>query len=142
MTARHAAPRARARPKRTYEDDDYAKAVGRMLAAIERRAQTNPDALAYLLTMRQHIDGSILRAGHALSRQGGGAYSLAELAAFMTDNGHSMSRQAAQQRWGRPAAIRLGTITEAINNIIRLDTWRARRAAAGGGGVADERAAI
>lgn len=133
----------RKRRKREYEDDDFAKACGRMATALERRACENPDALAYLLTLRAELDGSITRAGHALSKQGGGQFSLGELAEFMTYNGHKMSRQAAQQRWGRPAAIKLGTITEKINNVIKLDAWRARRAeakAAGRGEQLDRRA--
>lgn len=126
MTGRHAAPKRR--PRET-EDDDFAKMLGRMVNALERRASVNPDALAYALTVRTAMDESITRAGHALSRQGGGQFSLGELAQFMSDNGHKMSRQAAQQRWGKPAAIKLGlTITERINNVVRLADWRARKA--------------
>lgn len=120
----------RRRRTRAYEDDDFAKACGRMIAALERRASENPEALAYLLTLRAELDGSITRAGHALSTQGGGQFSLTLIAQYVTDNGHKMSKQAAQQRWGRPAAIKLGTITERINNVVKLDAWRARRAAA------------
>lgn len=124
----HAAPKRR---KRTYEDDDYAKACGRMLTALERRASENPDALAYLLTLRAETDQAITRAGHALTPAGGGQFSLGELAAFMTYNGHKMSRQAAQQRWGASSvAAKLGMpkITEKINNVVRLADFRARRA--------------
>lgn len=120
----------RKRRRREYEDDDFAKACGRMIAALERRASENPEALAYLLTLRAELDASITRAGHALSTQGGGQFSLTLIAQYVTDNGHKMSKQAAQQRWGRPAAIKLGTITEKINNVVKLDAWRARRAAA------------
>lgn len=127
----------RKRRKREYEDDDFAKACGRMVNALERRAAVNPDALAYLLTLRAELDGAITRSGHALSKQGGGQFSLGELAEFMTFNGHKMSRQAAQQRWGKSAAIKLGTITERINNVVRLDAWRARRASAKAAGRAE-----
>lgn len=118
----------RKRRKREYEDDDFAKACGRMATALERRASENPDALAYLLTLRAELDGAITRAGHELYESK--RFSLGELAQFMTYNGHKMSRQAAQQRWGRPAGIKLGTITEKINNVVKLDAWRARRAEA------------
>lgn len=123
MAGRHAAPKRR---KREYEDDDFAKACGRMMTALERRASVNPDALAYLLTLRAECDGAITRAGHALYKER--KFSLGELAEFMTFNGHKMSRQAAQQRWGKPAAIRLGTITEVINNVVTLESWRSKRA--------------
>lgn len=125
MAGQHAAPKR----KRTYEDDDYAKFGGRILTALERRASVNPDALAYLLTLRAETDQAITRAGHALTPAGGGQFSLGELAAFMTYNGHKMSRQAAQQRWGaKSVAAKLGLprITEQINNVIRLADWRAR----------------
>lgn len=130
---RHAAGTRR---KREYEDDAYAKACGRMLTALERRASTNPDALAYMLTLRAEMDKAITRAGHALTPAGGGQFSLAEIANFLTFNGHKMSRQAAQQRWGAASiARRLGMprVTEAINNVVRLADWRERRAAAAAG---------
>lgn len=129
MAGRHAASKRR---KREVEDDDFAKMVGRMLNALERRASENPDALAYLLTVRSSMDDAVTRAGYSLYKERG--FSLGELSQFMTYNGHKMSRQAAQQRWGKPAAVKLGiTITQKINNVIRLDDWRAgkRRASTG-----------
>lgn len=133
MTGRHAAPKPR---KRTYEDDQYAAACGRMLVALERRASENPDALAYMLTLRAELDNGITRAGHALSTAGGGQFSLGEIAQFLTYNGHKMSRQAAQQRWGASSIARklgLPQVTQAIKNVVRLDDFRARRAAAPAG---------
>lgn len=129
-TGRHAAPKRR---KREYEDDDYAKACGRMLVALERRACENPDALAYMLTLKAEMEKSITRAGHALSTAGGGQFSLGEIAGFLTYNGHKMSRQAAQQRWGASSIARklgLPRITEALNNVVRLADWRERKAVA------------
>lgn len=125
-------PEPTPRKRRTYEDDAYAKACGRMLAALERRASTNPDALAYMLTIKSELDRGITRAGHALSTSGGGQFSLGEIAGFLTYNGHAMSRQAAQQRWGAKSIARklgLPAVTEHINNVVRLADWRARRAA-------------
>lgn len=146
MPGRHAAPKhqpvddavtdAPKRRKRTYEDDAYAKACGRMLVAMERRASENPDALAYMLTLRAELDKGITRAGHALTPAGGGQFSLGELANFLTYNGHKMSRQAAQQRWGASSIARklgMPRITETLNNVVRLADWRVRRAAAAAG---------
>lgn len=134
MSGRHAAPKPR---KRTYEDDQYAAACGRMLVALEKRASVNPDALAYLLTLRTELDNSITRAGHALTPAGGGQFSLGEIAGFLTYNGHKMSRQAAQQRWGASSIARklgMPAITQAIKNVVRLDDYRGRKSAAAASG--------
>jgi hypothetical protein len=136
----HAAPKRR---KRTYEDDEFAKAAGRMLTALEKRASVNPDALAYLLTLRSETDQAITRAGHALTPAGGGQFSLGELAQFMTYNGHKMSRQAAQQRWGAASiAAKLGMprIADRINNVVRLADFRAARATKSANQLADDAA--
>lgn len=125
----HAAPKRR---KREYEDDDFATATGRFVTALERRASVNPDALAYMLTIRAEMDKGITRAGHALTHAGGGQYSLGELAQFLTFNGHKMSRQAAQQRWGASSIARklgMPAIREELRNVVKLADWRARRAA-------------
>lgn len=130
---RHAAPKgaeAPTRRKREVEDDAFAKATGRFITAMEKRASVNPDGLAYLLTLRMEMDKAITRAGHALSTSGGGQFSLGEIAGFLTDNGHRMSRQAAQQRWGKASIARklgMPRIAEEINNVIRLADWRAAR---------------
>jgi|GEM_PF-5113570 len=112
MTARHAAPKRR----RTYEDDEFAKAAGRMILALERRASENPDALAYLLTLQDEMRDSVDRAAHRLHADAG--FSLGDIARFLSLEGHPMSRQNAVKRWG-PAAMarRLGavSITQRIN---------------------------
>lgn len=123
MSGRHAAPKRR---KREYEDDDFAKAVGRMVRALERRASVNPDALAYLLTVQKEVNDAVAAAGHALTVQGGGQFSLGQIAGFLTDNGHRMSRQAAQQRWGRtPVATRdLRRVLHEVNAMVKWDEWK------------------
>lgn len=114
MTARHAAPKKRA--KREYEDDDFAKAVGRMITALERRASENPDALAYMLTIQDELRAAVDRAGYRLHAEGG--FSLREIAKFLGFAGHAMTPQNAVKRWGPSAMARkLGvpTITQRIN---------------------------
>lgn len=142
---RHAAPKTRKpaqdvdgqdvapKRKREWEDDDFAKAVGRFITAMERRASTNPDGLAYMLTLKAEMDKAITRAGHSLSTAGGGQFSLGEIANFLTFNGHRMSRQAAQQRWGAASIARklgMPRIYEEINRVVSLADWRARKSPA------------
>lgn len=141
---RHAAPKARKhvqdvdaiepapRRRREVEDDDFAKATGRFITAMERRASVNPDGLAYMLTLKAEMDKAITRAGHSLSTAGGGQFSLGEIANFLTFNGHKMSRQAAQQRWGAASIARklgMPRIYEEINRVVSLADWRARKSA-------------
>lgn len=111
--AKHAAPKRR---KREYEDDDYAKFLGRAIAAMERRASENPDALAYMMDLQDEMRDAINRAGHRLHAEAG--FSLGDVARFLTLNGHKMSRQNAVKRWGPAAVARalgLTSITEKIN---------------------------
>lgn len=110
--AKHAAPKR----KKTYEDDEYAKFMGRAILAMEKRASENPDALAFMLTLQDELKESIDRAGHRLHAEAG--FSLGDIARFLTFEGHAMSRQNAVKRWGPAAMARklgLVSITEKIN---------------------------
>ena len=115
MTGRHAAPKG-AKTKKTYEDDEFAKMLGRLIVAMERRASENPDGLAYMLTLQDEMKDSIDRAAHRLHVES--KFSLGDIARFLTFEGHTMSRQNAVKRWG-PAAMarKLGvpSITAKIN---------------------------
>ncbi len=116
MTGRHAGPPKGKRRRKETEDDEFAKAAGRFIAALERRASTNPDALAYMLTLRDEMSGAIDRAGHRLTSEAG--FSLTEIATFLGFAGHPMTRQNAAKRWGAAAMARkLGvpSITARIN---------------------------
>lgn len=113
MAGRHAAGK---RPKKQYEDDDFAKMVGRMVTALEKRASENPDALAYMLTIQDEYRDAVDRAAHRLHTEGG--FSLGDIARFLTFEGHTMSRQNAIKRWGPAAMARkmgLPSITAKIN---------------------------
>jgi hypothetical protein len=109
---KHSAPKR----KKAYEDDEYAKFLGRAIVAMERRASENPDALAYFLTLQDEMKSAIDRAGARLHSEAG--FSLGEIATFLTYEGHKMTRQNAVKRWG-PAAMarKLGipSLTARIN---------------------------
>lgn len=114
MTARHAAPKKRR--KQTYEDDVFAKMLGRLISAMERRASENPDALAYMLTLRDEMGDAIDRAGYRLNTEAG--FSLGRIAYFLSLEGHKMTRQNAVKRWGPAAMARkmgVATITARLN---------------------------
>lgn len=114
MTARHAAPKKR--PKREYEDDDYAKFLGRAITGMEKRASENPDGLAYMLTLRDELGAAIDRAGYRLHSEAG--FSLGDIARFLSFEGHPMTRQNAVKRWGPAAMARkmgITSITQKIN---------------------------
>lgn len=111
--AKHAAPKRR---KREYEDDDYAKFLGRAIKAMERRASENPDALAYMMDLQDEMRDAINRSGHRLHAEAG--FSLGDIARFLTLGGHKMSRQNAVKRWGPTAVARalgLTSITDKLN---------------------------
>lgn len=81
--------------RKEYETPDFAAAVRRMIAAHGRRvADADPEDLAELMAMRDALDAAIAaavagqRANHGLS--------WTEIA-----RGAGMTRQGAQQRWGR-----------------------------------------
>jgi hypothetical protein len=111
--AKHAAPKRR---KREYEDDEYAKFLGRALTAMERRASENPEALALLMTLQDEMKDAVNRAGVRLHNEAG--FSLGDIARFLTFEGHAMSRQNAVKRWGPASVARalgLTSITQKIN---------------------------
>jgi hypothetical protein len=134
---KHSAPKRR----KQYEDDEYAKFLGRAIVAMERRASENPDALAYFLTLQDEMKGAIDRAGARLHTDAG--FSLGEIAQFLTYEGHPMSRQNAVKRWGPSAMARkLGipsltakinerraAVREAAERVWGTDELAARRAA-------------
>lgn len=109
---KHSAPKR----KRTYEDDEYAKFLGRAIVAMERRASENPDALAFMMTLQDEMKASIDRAGHRLHAEAG--FSLGDIARFLSYEGHAMSRQNAVKRWGPSAMARklgIPSLTARIN---------------------------
>lgn len=122
MTARHAAPKRR---KKEYEDDEFAKAAGRMINALGRRAATNPEALAFMLEMKGILSKETDRAAASLHADAG--FSLGEIAKFLTEFGHPMSRQNAVKRWG-PAAVARKFAPAQIANVINLAKFRAKKA--------------
>lgn len=113
MTGRHAAPKKR---RKDYEDDEFAKAAGRFILALERRASENPDALGYMLDLQDEMADAVNRAGARLHAEAG--FSLGEITKFLAYAGRPVSRQAVIKRWG-PSAVarRMGvpSITQKIN---------------------------
>jgi hypothetical protein len=82
------------RRRRTVENDEYARFVRRVVRAYARRvAGGDVDALADMTGLATELDEAIGRAVIGLREAG---YSWAEIAARL-----GVSRQAAQQRWGR-----------------------------------------
>lgn len=76
-------------------DAEFAGFSRRIVRAYGRRvAAADPAALAELLTLRESIDAAI---GEAVAGLRAAGFSWADVAAET-----GMSRQAAQQRWGRP----------------------------------------
>lgn len=122
MTGRHAAPKRR---KRSYEDDEFAGTVGRMITAMGRRAGENPEALALMHGLQDLMRDETNRAGAALHADAG--FSLGEIAKFMTEFGHPMSRQAAAKRWG-PTSVARAMAAPRVSNVIRLVRERAESA--------------
>lgn len=75
---------------------DYAGMVRRIVRAYGRRiADSDPDDLALILSVRAELDTAIDQAVAGMRANG---FSWAEIAAPL-----GMSRQAAQQRWGKAA---------------------------------------
>jgi ribosomal protein S20 len=82
------------RRRRSIENDEYASFTGRVLRAYARRvAAGDVDALAAMTAMATELDEAISQAVIGLRRAG---YSWAEIAIRL-----GVTRQAAQQRWGR-----------------------------------------
>jgi len=133
---KHGAPKR----KRVYEDDDYAKFLGRALKAMENRASENPEALALLMTLQDEMKDAVNRAGHRLHVDAG--FSLGDISRFLTFEGHPMSRQNAVKRWGPASVARalgLTSITERIN--ARREAVKAAADAVWGDELAARRAA-
>ena len=84
------------RPRRVVENDEYAAFLGRVLRAYARRvANGDVEALTLMLSLSSQIDDAIAQAVTGLR---GFGYSWAEIGDWL-----GITRQAAQQRWGRPA---------------------------------------
>ena len=75
------------------EDDEYASFVRRVIRAHARRVAGDVDALADMTGLIAELDEAITQAVTGLRKAG---YSWAEIAARL-----GVTRQAAQQRWGR-----------------------------------------
>lgn len=86
-------PNARRRP--SIETTDYAAMLRRMVRAYGRRVgDGDPDDLAEMLAVRAELDEAIAEAVRANREQHGRSW--AEIGA-----GAGITKQAAQQRWGR-----------------------------------------
>ena len=84
------------RRSRRVENDEYAAFARRILRAYSRRiAQGDIDALADMADLAIEIDAAMGQAVKGLRQQG---YSWAEIGTRL-----AVTRQAAQQRWGRQA---------------------------------------
>jgi hypothetical protein len=84
------------RPGRVVENDEYAAFARRVLRAYARRiADGDVEALTLMLGLSAEIDTAISQAVSGLREFG---YSWAEIGSRL-----GITRQAAQQRWGRPA---------------------------------------
>lgn len=85
------------RQERGSDHGDYAGMVRRIVRAYGRRiANSDPDDLALILAVRAELDEAIDNAVQGMRASG---FSWAEIAAPL-----GMSRQAAQQRWGKAVA--------------------------------------
>ena len=82
------------RRRRRVENDEYASFIRRVIRAHARRvASGDVDALADMTGLADELDEAITQAVTGLRNAG---YSWAEIAALL-----GVTRQAAQQRWGR-----------------------------------------
>jgi hypothetical protein len=83
------------RARRLVENDDYAAFTRRILRAYARRvADGDVEALILMTSLADEIDTAIGQAVTGLRQSG---YSWAEIGSRL-----GITRQAAQQRWGRP----------------------------------------
>lgn len=93
----NAAPAPRKRVARRGDHTDYLAMLGRMLRAGSRRiALADPDDLAEMVELAQTLDDSIAR---AVAGQRAAGFSWAQIGEPL-----GMSKQAAQQKWGRRIA--------------------------------------
>ena len=84
------------RAPRVVQNDEYAAFARRVLRACARRvADGDVEALTLMLGLSGDVDDAIARAVTGLKESG---YSWAEIGSRL-----GITRQAAQQRWGRPA---------------------------------------
>ena len=84
------------RARRLVENDDYAAFTRRILRAYARRIATGDiEALTLMTDLADEIDTAI---GQAVTGLRAFGYSWAEIGSRL-----GITRQAAQQRWGRPA---------------------------------------
>ena len=84
------------RPGRVVENDEYAAFARRILRAYSRRvADGDVEALTLMTDLADEIDTAI---GQAVTGLRAFGYSWAEIGSRL-----GITRQAAQQRWGRPA---------------------------------------
>jgi len=87
-------PLTRNRRREVVENDQYAAFVRRVMRAYGRRvADGDVEALADLVALASQVDAALQDAVNGLRRYG---YAWSEIAAVL-----GVSRQAAQQRWGR-----------------------------------------
>ena len=83
--------------ERGSDHGEYSAMIRRMMRAYGRRiANSDPDDLVLILAVRDELDAAIAQAVAGMRASG---FSWAEIAAPL-----GMSRQAAQQRWGKAAA--------------------------------------
>ena len=88
-------PKRRTRHRRIVENTDYAAFATRVIKAHGRRvADGDIEALTELADITKHLDAAIAHAVTGLRRHG---YSWTDIATRL-----GISKQAAQQRWGRP----------------------------------------
>jgi hypothetical protein len=86
------------RPRPVTENSEYAAFAQRVLRAYSRRiAVGDVESLAHMIALARDIDDAIALAVSGLRAAG---YSWAEIGSRL-----GITRQAAHQRWGRPAGI-------------------------------------
>lgn len=125
-----------ARPKRETTDEEFASMVGRMVIAMGRRAGKSPEALAFMPALQQLVRDEYRAAGRELYESG---LSLGKISEFMTEAGHKMTRQNAQQQFspaGQSYERKRGMASALMRNaadaatvaasVVDLTVWRAR----------------
>jgi predicted DNA-binding protein (UPF0278 family) len=84
------------RPRRQVENDEYGAFVRRVLRAYSHRVRDGDvEALVLMVGLAEEIDAAVAEAVKGLRAHG---YSWAEIGSRL-----GISRQAAQQRWGKPS---------------------------------------
>jgi hypothetical protein len=91
-------PSPRARTRRYKDNGEYARMMRRLLRAYgERMVLEDPGELRALMELHSDVDAAIDRAARAFYTGNGGDFSWGEIGRQL-----GISRQAAQQRWGKP----------------------------------------